>query len=189
MFIDSHQYAVGAFQPTPQFPVVGGGQIDLDPCTDTAAVVGNTFQGGQRGPGDGNTQGMELHGTDLSIVNNLIEDNWHDGISLGGAANVFIANWDKHSAITGNMAAGIATNQGNYYDSERPIDFITIDDVVITNNSYWGILVDSTVVPVNHLSITNTCLQGNGYSPAISLITTGPDVFLSNNQLSGCGSN
>lgn len=184
VFTDSHSYAIGDFPPA-------GGQIDLDPCTDTAAVLGNTFQGGQKGPGDGNTQGMELHGTNLWIVNNVVKDNWHDGISIGGGANIFIANWDKSAAIIGNQAAGIAVNQVVAYgnDSLRPVDFITIDHVNITNSSYWGIYVKDFIVPANHLVITNNCLEGNGYSPAILASNLGQDVEIKNNALSGCSPN
>lgn len=183
-FKGSHSY------PIPPYPGVGG-QIDLDPCTDTAAVSGNTFQSGQKGPGDGNTQGMELHGTNLWIVNNVVKDNWHDGISIGGGANIFIANWDKSAAIIGNQAAGIAVNQVVAYgnDSLRPVDFITIDHVDITNSSYWGIYVKDFIVPANHLVITNNCLEGNGYSPAILASNLGQDVDIRNNALSGCSPN
>jgi hypothetical protein len=179
VFSGTHSYSIGAFTSY-------GGQIDLDPCTETAAVFGNTFQGGQKGPGDNNTQGIELHGTDLSIVNNVVTNNWDDGIALGGGANIFIANWDGVSSIINNSGNGIAIHQGDpgAYDSERPVDYITINNVQILNNNVGGIVVTG-VAPVNHLSITNNCLQGNP-APQINLSDLGSDALVASNATGGC---
>jgi hypothetical protein len=177
-FTETYDFAIGPYIPA-------GGQIDLDPCTDHAAVVGNTFANGTPPPGAGNTQGIELHGTDIAVVNNMVSQELNAGISIGGAANIFIANWDKTSATFGNYG-GIGIHQGDpgAFDSQRPVDFITIDNANVVNNTYTGILVNDAVIPVNHLAITNTCLQGN--SPGLSLTDLGADVVLNNNQLSGC---
>jgi hypothetical protein len=176
-----------------------GGQIDLDPCTDNAVVVRNSFIGGTPPPGAGNSQGIELHGNDISVINNTVQGNWGDGVSIGGAANVFIANWDATTSISGNGflanggkggGSGIAMHQGDpgAYDSQRPIDFITIDQSTITNNSAAGILTNDAAVPINHLTITNNCLANNA-SPQINLSDLGTDVVVTNNRTSGCGQN
>jgi hypothetical protein len=188
IFTDTHTYFVNGYTDF-------GGQVDLDPCTDTAAVVGNNFQGSQQVPGDGHTQGIELHGTNISVVNNIIQGNWDDGIALGGAANVLIANWDSVSLIVGNEGNGIAIHQGDpgAPDSARPVDFVTIDHVRILNNfptaTFPSGIVVTGVVPVDHLAITNNCLVGNGPAAQISLSDLGPDNVTSNNLTTGCGPN
>jgi len=162
-----------------------GGQIDLTPCTDSAAVVGNVFQNGSIGPNGHVVQGIELHGTNLTVVNNAVKNNSGDGISLGGASNVFIANWDQSTA-TVNNAGGISIAQSASGDSLRPVDSITIDRANIVGNSKWGVWFNTADQPVNHVSITNSCLETNGLG-SIYLNGPGPDVVFQNNSTSGCG--
>lgn len=180
-FTNTYNYPLGGFPPA-------GGQIDLDPCVDNAAVVGNVFEGGTKPAGAGNTQGIELHGTNISVVNNSITNNWHDGISIGGAANIFIANWDGR-VMSGNFAGvsihQLAATDPSGFDSRRPVDFVTIDSVRIVGNNASGVWANNSVQPVNHLAITNSCISLNA-SPQINLSHLGPDVLIANNQTANC---
>ena len=167
-----------------------GGQIDLTPCTQNAAVVRNTFQGGSAPPdpglSPGTTQGIEVHASDVSIVNNTVSYNWFDGLSLGGAADIFVANWDSTTGFLNNTGGGISITQGTGSDSIRPVDFITIDTTVVSNNLRWGLWSMTSGAPINHVTVTNSCLQNNAYGPE-SLSGLGSDVTIANNLTTGCG--
>ena len=167
-----------------------GGQIDLTPCTQDAAVVGNTFEGelatADPGLNPGTTQGIEVHASDVSIINNTATKNPGEGLSLGGAASIFIANWDPKTGFLVN-GGGIGISQGSDHDSIRPVDFITIDNAQIVGNQDWGIWFNTVSQPINHVMVTNSCINANIQGPLSPLSALGTDAVIQSNPLAGCG--
>ena len=170
----------------------GGGQIDLTPCTQDAAVVRNRFEGGSapEDPGltPGRTGGIEVHGSDISIVDNTVLNNWFGGLALQGAADIFVANWDSTTGFLNNdNGAGIAISQGTENDTIRPAEFISIDSVIVVNNGGPGLWSATANQPINHLSVTRSCFQNNAAGD-IQLSGLGNDVAIQSNPRAGCGS-
>jgi hypothetical protein len=164
-----------------------GGQIDLSTCTDNAAAVGNVVQNGSVGPNGLYADGIELHGSNLTIVDNAIKNNTGSGIILGSARDVFIANWNQQTAISGNSGSGITVAQ---FDGFRPVGSIVIDRAADVGNGGWGVWFGNYAsgMPINNVTITNNCLNGNTYGPT-SLNGLGYSVLIQNNLVSGCGPN
>jgi len=163
-----------------------GGQIDLTVCTDDAAVFRNTFRDSSVGPNGLRGDGIELHGTNLTIVDNLITNNSGCGVSMsGGVQDVFVANWDPSSGMIDNQEAGICLYHPSGF---RPDDSIIIDRVNSVRNAYWGIWTDTADLLINHVTITNSCLKSNAYGPTY-LHGLGSDAVIENNSVSGCGPN
>jgi hypothetical protein len=163
-----------------------GGQIDLTECMDNAAIVGNSFQNASAASTGHFVTGVELHGTNLTLVNNTITNNSADGIDIQGGANVFISNWNQATGTIGNQMKGITFAQLTADSSLRPVDFITVDRANVINNGDWALWSTTTGVPINHLTITNSCLANNSEGVS-SLSGLGTDVLIQNNSVSGCG--
>jgi hypothetical protein len=165
-----------------------GGQIDLTECMDDAAIVGNVFQNASAASTGHVVTGVELHGTDLTLVNNTITNNSANGVDIQGGSNVFIANWNKATAITGNHKSGVTFSQLDSNDSLRPVDYITIDNANVIDNGDWAFWSITMGVPINHVSITNSCLRDNAKGLS-SFSGLGTDIVIQGNQLTGCGTN
>jgi hypothetical protein len=169
-----------------------GGQIGLNECSDNAALVGNTFANGIVGPNGKIADGLELHGTNMSLVNNLVINNAGDGIVLYGNQHAFIANWNAEAAVSGNntFSSGQFPGVAIYnLPGWRPTDDILIDHAITVNGQQYGIqFANQTGVPFNHIAITNNCLAGNITAP-IQLDNMGPDVVIAGNMTTGCGPN
>ncbi len=161
-----------------------GGQIDLTVCTEAAAVMGNTFTDGFVTATTHVVQGVEAHGSNIAIVDNEIKGHTGDGISLGGASEVFVANWDSRTGVHDN-GTGVSFSQGTSSDSLRPVANIVIDHANITSNTDWGLWSKSATDPLNHIFITNNCVKDNGFG-ATSLSGLGADIILQTNLTSGC---
>jgi hypothetical protein len=84
-----------------------GGQIDLTVCTQNALIWNNTFQNGATSPNGRTADGIELHGTNMAIINNTVKDNSGGGINMDGVQHVFIANWNPATGNYGNAQSGI----------------------------------------------------------------------------------
>jgi len=160
-----------------------GGQIDLVTCTNNAAVVGNTFKNGSTGPNGLPADGIELHGTSLTIVDNLVTNNTGCGITTAGIQNVFVADWNPASGLLNNLLSGICLDHPANF---RPDDSIILDSVNSISNGNWGIWIHTADLPITHVTITNSCLKGNANAPT-SLAGLGSGAVIQNNSTSACG--
>jgi len=164
-----------------------GGQIDLTDCTQNALILKNTFQDGSVSSNGHVASGIELHGTDIQLIDNTVKYNSGDGIGMDGVQHVYIANWDLHTGSFGNAGSGIAF--GHSSDTFRQTKWITIESAISTGNGHWAIWSDTSNTPdepVIDLTIADSCLSGNAWGPTF-LINQGTDPVLQNNQASGCG--
>lgn len=193
IFIDATNLRVvnNVFNNNHSYPVPyndDGGQFDLDACTDNAAVVGNVFQNGNAASTGHHVAGIEVHAADVSLVNNNVRNNQQDGIDLLGVEDVFVANWDPATSVTGNGGNGIAVfhvlplSPGE----ARPNDSIIIDSAVVTNNGSWGLWTDSPDAPITHFVATHNCFSGNLMGP-MQLNNVTSDALIQNNLTKGCG--
>jgi Right handed beta helix region len=164
-----------------------GGQIDLTTCTQNALIVKNTFQDGSASSNGHVADGIELHGTDIQLIDNTVKYNSGDGINMDGVQHVYIANWDPKTGSFENGGSGIAIAHSSY--TFRLTKWITVESAISTGNAQWGIWSDTSNTtpdqPVSDLTIADSCLSGNAYGPTY-LINLGADVILQNNQTTGC---
>jgi hypothetical protein len=165
-----------------------GGQIDLTVCTKNALIWKNTFQDGSASPNGTTADGIELHGTYISVIDNTVKNNSGGGINMDGVQHVLISNSDAKTGSFGNGHSGIEIAHSS--STLRRTEGITVDSAITTGNAQYGIWSDTSNTtpsePVNHLTIENTCLADNTLSPTY-FVNLGPDVTLKNNTLSGCG--
>jgi hypothetical protein len=164
-----------------------GGQIDLTVCTQNAVIWNNTFENGPENPNGRLAGGIELHGTNIAVINNIVKNNKGGGIGLDGTQHVFIADWASGSGNFDNGESGIAI--GHSSSTFRQTEWVTVDSAYATSNTQYGIWSDTSnttpTEPVNHLTILNTCLAGNDLGPTY-LKNLGSDVTLKNNLTTGC---
>ena len=175
-----------------------GGQFAVGICADDIAMVNNRISDAPIAPNGFQGEGIELHGTNLMIVDNTITNNAGNGINMSGVQHVFIANWKPGTGVSSNnvgagYVAGISLYTPVHYGTsfgltERPVDGITIDHAVSVDGRLAGIgvfLKDNQMTPINHVTITNNCLAGNLQGPT-NLSGLGPAVRISNNLSAGC---
>jgi Right handed beta helix region len=164
-----------------------GGQIDLTVCTKNALMWRNTFQDGSASPNGTVADGIELHGTYISLIDNTVKNNSGDGINMDGVQHISIKNPDPTTGSFGNGRSGIAIAHSD--PAFRITDWISIDSAIATGNVEYGIWSDTSnttpTEPVNHLTIENTCLSDNMLGPTF-FANLGPDVTIKNNEVSGC---
>jgi hypothetical protein len=164
-----------------------GGQIDLTVCTQNAVIFNNTFQNGSASPNGHVADGVELHGTNIALINNTVKNNTGGGINMDGVQNIFIANWNPDTGNFANAHSGIEIAHSSA--TFRPTEWITIDDAYSTGNEQWGIWSDTSnttpAQPVNHLTVESTCLSSDTLGPTY-LKNLGSDVTLKSNTTSGC---
>jgi hypothetical protein len=159
-----------------------GGQIDLSVCTANGAVVGNTFENAPLGSNGQPGGGIELHGTDLTIVNNLIINNAGPGVATAGVQRVFLANWNQATTTSRNNGGGVAL----YHPSGwRADDSITIDTSNITDNGGYGVWIYTDDIPITNVTLTNNCLAGNTYGPTY-FNGLGTGALIQGNAVAGC---
>jgi hypothetical protein len=165
-----------------------GGQIDLTVCAKNALISKNTFQDGSASPNGTVADGIELHGTNISLIDNTVKNNSGDGINMDGVQHILISNSDSRTGSTGNGRSGIAIAHSD--PTFRITEWINIDSAIATGNAEYGIWSDTSnttpTEPVNHLTIENTCLSDNTLAPTF-FVNLGPDVTMKNNKVSGCG--
>jgi hypothetical protein len=165
-----------------------GGQIDLTVCAKNALISKNTFQNGSVSPNGTVADGIELHGTNISLIDNTVKDNSGDGINMDGVQHILISNSDPRTGSFGNGRSGIAIAHSD--PTFRITEWINIDSAIATGNIEYGIWSDTSnttpTEPVNHLIIENTCLSDNTLGPTY-FVNLGPDVTMKNNKVSGCG--
>jgi hypothetical protein len=163
-----------------------GGQIVLTICTNNAVIWKNTFQNGSAGSNGQTADGIELRGTNTSVIDNLVTDNSGGGITMDGVQDVFIADSSAGQGSFENAHSGIEIAHSN--SSLRRTDWVVIDSANSTGNQEWGVWSDTSNTtpkqPVNHLAITNTCLSGNLLGPSYDNL--GRDVVLLDNLFSNC---
>jgi hypothetical protein len=164
-----------------------GGQIDLTVCTKNALIWKNTFQDGSASPNGTTVDGIELHGTYISVIDNTVKNNSGGGINMDGVQHILILNSDPTTGSFGNANSGIEIAHSN--STFRPTEWITVVSASATGNAQYGIWSDTSnttpTEPVNHLTIENTCLSGNTFGPTY-FANLGPDVTIKNNKVSGC---
>jgi hypothetical protein len=165
-----------------------GGQIDLTVCAKNALISKNTFQDGSISPNGTVADGIELHGTYISLIDNTVKNNSGDGINMDGVQHILISNSDPRTGSFGNGRSGIAIAHSD--PTFRITEWISIDSAIATGNMEYGIWSDTSnttpTEPVNHLTIENTCLSDNTLAPTF-FVNLGPDVKMKNNKVSGCG--
>ena len=164
-----------------------GGQIDLTVCSQNALILKNTFQDGSASSNGHVADGIELHGTDIQLIDNTVKYNSGGGISMDGVQHVYIANWDPYTGSFGNGHSGIEI--GHSSSTFRPTKWISVESAISTGNAQWGIWSDTSNTtpdePVSDFTVSDSCLSGNAWGPTY-LINPGADVTLQNNQVSGC---
>lgn len=164
-----------------------GGQIDLTVCSKNAFISRNIFQDGSASFNGHVADGIELHGTDITLIDNTVKNNSGGGISMDGVQHIYIANWDQQTGSFGNGHSGIEI--GHSSSTFRPTKWVTVESAISTGNAQWGIWSDTSnttpTEPVSDLTISDSCLSGNAFGPTY-LINPGADVSLQNNQVSGC---
>lgn len=167
-----------------------GGQIDLTVCAKNALISKNTFQNGSVSPNGNVADGIELHGTYISLIDNTMKNNSGDGISMDGVQHILVKNSHPTAGSIGNGRSGIAIAHSD--PTFRTTEGIIIDSATATENTEYGIWSDTSnttpTQPVNYLLIENSCLSGNGLDPTY-LVNLGPNFIFRNNQVSGCGPN
>jgi len=164
-----------------------GGQIDLDVCTNNVVIWRNTFQNGAASPNGKVVDGLELHGTNMTIVDNTVKGNSGGGIEMDGAQHIYIANIDPKTGSFSNHNSGIKIAHSS--PTFRQTAWITIESAIASNNEQWAVWSDSSGTPkqpVDHLTIRNSCLAGNNMGPTF-FKNLGTDVTLENNKTAGCG--
>jgi hypothetical protein len=165
-----------------------GGQINLTVCAKNALISKNIFQNGSVSPNGTVADGIELHGTYISLLDNTVQNNSGDGINMDGAQHIVISNSNPSTGSFGNGRSGIAIAHSD--PSFRITEWISIDSAIASGNIEYGIWSDTSnttpTEPVNHLRIENTCLSDNTLGPTY-FVNLGPDVTIKNNTLSGCG--
>jgi hypothetical protein len=165
-----------------------GGQIDLTVCTKNALISKNTFQDGSVSSNGTVADGIELHGTHISLVDNIVKNNSGDGITMDGVQYISIQNSDPTTGTFGNGGSGIAIAHSS--STFRTTEWISVDYAITTGNAEYGIWSDTSnttpTQPVNYLLIENSCLSNNTLSPTY-LVNLGPNFTFRNNQLTGCG--
>ncbi len=165
-----------------------GGQIDLTVCAKNVLISKNTFQTGSVSPNGTVADGIELHGTNISLIDNTVRNNSGDGINMDGVQHILISNLDSRTGSFGNGRSGIAIAHSD--PTFRITEWISVDSAIATGNMEYGIWSDTSnttpTEPVNHLIIEGTCLSDNTLAPTY-FVNLGPDVTMKNNMESGCG--
>ena len=165
-----------------------GGQIDLTVCTENAVIQKNTFQDGSASPNGTTADGIELHGTHISVIDNIVKNNSGGGIFMDGVQHILISNSEPSTGSFANGQSGIEIAHSS--STLRRTEWITVDSAITTGNAQYGVWSDTSSTtpnePVNHLTIDNSCISDNTLSPTY-LVNLGPDVTIKNNTESGCG--
>src|SRR6185295_3364144 len=106
--------------------------------------------------------GIEVHATDVILIDNLIQNNAGVGLNLQGTQQAFVANWNPRTGIFNNNG-GIGINNDLNNGGTRATDSVRIDNANLTDNQTFGIILDLRTgrIPPTHLVITNNCLRGN----------------------------
>ncbi len=176
-----------------------GGQIDLDVYASNVIVDYNTFAEGPNCTNGFWADGIELHGTNLTLTDNLIEYNAGEGIYMDGAQGVTIStdNPSRYPILENNLRGSGFGGCGGFpgirvhssYGQGRATENVTIQNVWSVYRQSYGVEVSScgTTGPlVNYITIQNNCVSGNldggVYAPA-----AGSPRTIANNQSSGCG--
>jgi hypothetical protein len=175
-----------------------GGQIDLDAGADRVTVSGNTFEYGPTCSNGWWAVGVELHGTNLTLIDNTIRYNAGEGIYMEGAQHVTITSTDPATyPISHNNQKGWGfTGCGGFpgirvhssYAAGRQTRDITIQNLWSISGHNFGVEVSTCATtgwPVDYITILNNCVAGNAggvYAPA-----AGYPRAIYNNLTSGCG--
>jgi hypothetical protein len=164
-----------------------GGQIDLTVCTNNAIIWKNTFQNGSASSNGQTADGIELHGTNTSVIDNIVSNNSGGGISMDGVQDVFIADSNSAQGSFSNSHSGIEIAHSD--PSFRTTEWVIIDSANTVGNQEWGIWSDTSNTtpgePVNHVIVTGSCLSGNALGPTY-FKNLGPDLLWLDNLASGC---
>jgi hypothetical protein len=181
-FRDNHR------DPPPGFDVAGG-QLNIITCADNVAIVRNSFTGASSNSRGGWADDIEMHGTNVAMINNVIAKSAATGITMQGSTDILVANWDQTTGFFGSET--LPFHSGIYIvnvDGWRPAHSIIIDHANIMDGYYFGIQFDARRVttPFTGVRITNNCLRGNS-GGGVALQNMGPDAVISNNLTAACG--
>ncbi len=176
-----------------------GGQIDIEECAHLVNITGSTIQNGTSSTtyGDYWAYGIETHGYDLTINDNIITNNGGEGISVEGGTNIQIYNGDQSKYISRNNRRA----SGDFFHSpfpgiriyglpgRRTPDQIAITNATVVNDHSYGVALaaySSNSVQINNVTIQNNCLARN--TQTLNLAQAGTSgVVTSPNTTTGCG--
>jgi Right handed beta helix region len=176
-----------------------GGQIDLDVYASGVDVYRNTFENGPSCSNGYWAQGVELHGLNITLTDNIITSNAGEGVYMDGAQNVTITTDSPssyqiaHNNTRGSGFSGCGGFPGIRVHSSnaqgRATATVAIKNLWSVGGQSWGVEVSScgtTGPSINNVTIENNCLAGNLnggiYTPA-----AGSNLVVLNNQTAGCG--
>jgi len=175
-----------------------GGQIDLDTGSNDVLVQNNSFTNGPSCPNDFWAVGVELHGSNIALVDNVIQNNTGEGIYMEGVHNISVSSTNPSAyPISNNNERGHGYNGCWGFPAIRihtmtgkpQSETITISNLWLTAGQSYGVEASACRTgsgpPVLGLTVQNNCVAGNLvgglYLPAAWY------PALSNNQTSGCG--
>ena len=179
------------------------GQIYVDSGSDAIVISNNTVEGALTCSNGYWGNGLELHGTNLTIANNTIKNNAGEGIYMESTQGVQITGDDiennNQKGSGSDCRVGFPGIRLHTASTSRATANITINGVTSIGQAY-GVQADSCDVgqfhgsAINNLTITNSCFAGNsnsGVGDFRNCGTSGHDSCLgsnyqnSNNQYSG----
>jgi parallel beta-helix repeat protein len=166
----------------------GAGQVYIDSTSDSILIYGNTANSAGHCANGYAGGGLELHGTNLTITDNIIQNNSNEGIYMEGVQNVTISTDDPSTYViqsnnqnpqssscgTGFLYPGIHVHTVSSLFA-RATQYVTLNNISSIGTypangpQTYGVTVDSCDVgmyhgpAVTHLTITNSCLAGNAH--------------------------
>jgi len=170
-----------------------GGQIDLDTCADQITVRNNYFYDGPSTPNGYWVQGIEAHGTNLTLDANAIHNNSGEGMDLSGTQHVMITENNDPSGsfgITLNNRASRMDFSGisiRNLPGLRPSFDITVSGVLSATGHAYGISVTSSDPSnpyIDNITLINNCLPGNGQP--LQTTGVGANAMIYNNNIAFC---
>jgi len=185
-----------------EMPDGQGGQIYVDGSSRNARVVGNVIDGNywQTGPstslatgcladqsGIEAPYGVEAYGSGHGFYNNQVEHHTGTGMVFGGSnptSDITISSsnpWDSQDparSIEAN-SSGIWFLGPHIFDFPDPTHGVTLDDIVVQDNTNFGVILDGTSNDQSYTGFVNgSCITGNGtnvYAPGATLSSSSPD--------------
>ena len=180
-----------------------GGQIDLDLGANDVQVFWNTITSGPSCSNQFWAQGVELHGTNIQVYDNIISGNAGEGIYMEQAQNVSIYSTDSSRYIRSNNVRGsgfpgcggfpgvrVHSYSGAGF---RPTQNISVTNLSSIDGHSWGVEVSacpSSTQNANNITVSSNCFRGNqnlGGNNGVNVIGSVSGLSIGGNVTSGCG--
>jgi hypothetical protein len=94
----------------------------FDGLHKNALIWKNTFQDGSISPNGTTADGIELHGTYISVIDNTVKNNSGGGINMDGVQHILISNSDPRTGSFGNGRSGIEIAHSELHVQENRMD-------------------------------------------------------------------